>query len=350
MNKKLLKQLAYLIIVIGIISFAVIYCTIDLNSISQLDLFKVEYVLMALASVALGFVFDGTRLRSLLSTVDERITLKETAKVVFSNYFLALLTPGATGAAVAQVMFLKKAGVPVSKATVVVLVRTVMSIGFLILVLPLALRMDGAVTPWLSKDALEIISVFLIGALFVLVYLVRTTYPEQLLVFLTRKLNHDLKRRIYKFYKELKITILIFIKNPVTVLRAFIESGASLMFIYLTVPILFYGLDSTISMGDTMCRMIVLNLILYFAPTPGGAGIAEGGFIVLFKPLLPVGTVGIMAIAWRTIVEYLPFTVGAYFSIQTFGTDVINKIYKKERKSDEIGMDEEIEVDERDIH
>lgn len=350
MNKKLIKQFAYLLIVIGIISFAVIYCTIDLNSISQLDLFKVEYVLMALLSVTLGFVFDGTRLRSLLSTVGEKITFAETAKVVFSNYFLALLTPGATGAAVAQVMFLKKAGVPVSKATVVVLVRTVMSIGFLIFVLPLALRFDGTVTPWLSKEALEIISLLLVVFFIMLIYLVRTTYPEQLLVFLTRNLNHELKRRIYKFYKEIKITILIFLKNPVTVLRAFIESGASLMFIYLTVPILFYGLDPAINIGNTMCRMIVLNLILYFAPTPGGAGIAEGGFIVLFKPLLPAGTVGIMAIAWRSLVEYLPFAIGAYFSIQTFGADVLNKIYKKERKHDEIGMDEEIEIDERDVH
>lgn len=350
MNKKLIKQLSYLIIVVGIISFSVVYFTIDINNIRRLDLFKPEYVLLALASVTLGFIFDGTRLRSLLSTLGEKITLMETVKVVFSNYFLALLTPGATGAAIAQVMFLRKAGVPISKATVVVLVRTVMSIGFLILVLPLALRMDGAVTTWVSQSTLEIISIVLILALLLLIYLVRTTYPEQLLVFLTRNLNHDLKRRIYRFYKELKITILIFLKNPVTVLRAFIESGASLMFIYLTVPILFYGLDPYISIGNTMCRMIVLNLILYFAPTPGGAGIAEGGFIVLFKPLLPAGTVGIMAIAWRSIVEYLPFTIGAYFSIRTFGADVISKVYKKDKSHNEIGMDEEIEVDERDIH
>lgn len=350
MNKKLIKQLSYLIIFVGTISFSVVYFTIDINSIKRLDLFKPEYVLMALASVTLGFVFDGTRLRSLLSALDEKITFMETVKVVFSNYFLALLTPGATGAAVAQIMFLKKAGVPVSKATVVVLVRTVMSIGFLILVLPLALKMDADVTSWVSQSTLEIVSIFLIFSLLLLIYLVRTTYPEQLLVFLTRNLSHDLKRKIYRFYKELKITILVFLKNPITVLRAFIESGASLIFIYMTVPILFYGLDPYIDMGNTMCRMIVLNLILYFAPTPGGAGIAEGGFIVLFKPMLPAGTVGIMAIVWRSLVEYMPFTIGAYFSIQTFGADVISKIYKKDKKHDEIGMHEEIEVDERDIH
>ena len=58
---------------------------------------------------------------------------------------------------------------------------------------------------------------------------------------------------------------------------------------------------------DILDRMILLNLILYFAPTPGGTGIAEGLFVVLFSTFVPNGTVGIVAVAWRVMAEYLPF-------------------------------------------
>ena len=40
---------------------------------------------------------------------------KHVFNVVFSNYFLALLTPGQGGGGIAQLMFMKKAGVSVAK-------------------------------------------------------------------------------------------------------------------------------------------------------------------------------------------------------------------------------------------
>jgi uncharacterized membrane protein YbhN (UPF0104 family) len=77
-------------------------------------------------------------------------------------------------------------------------------------------------------------------------------------------------------------------------------------------------------LGSVIGRMVLLNLLLYFAPTPGGSGIAEGGFVLLFNEFLPSGMVGIVAVAWRFIVEYVPFFVGFYFTIKAFGEDFMN--------------------------
>lgn len=77
-----------------------------------------------------------------------------------------------------------------------------------------------------------------------------------------------------------------------------------------------------------MGRMCFLNILLYFAPTPGGSGIAEGGFVLLFGDLVPAGTVGIAAVVWRIIVEYLPFTIGFYYTVKVFGKDFISKQLK----------------------
>ena len=46
-----------------------------------------------------------------------------------------------------------------------------------------------------------------------------------------------------------------------------------------------YAFTPDIPIIDILDRMILLNLILYFAPNSRGTGIAEGLFVVLFKCL-----------------------------------------------------------------
>ena len=75
---------------------------------------------------------------------------------------------------------------------------------------------------------------------------------------------------------------------------------------------------------QVMGRMVLLNLVLYFSPTPGGSGVAEAGFVVLFSTILPNGTEGIMAVLWRFTAEYLPFLLGAVVTIRAFGSGVLN--------------------------
>ena len=82
--------------------------------------------------------------------------------------------------------------------------------------------------------------------------------------------------------------------------------------------------------GETLVPMVsgiaavLINLVLYFLPTPGGSGIAEAGFVMLFANILPSGLEGILAVLWRFTAEYLPFMLGAVVTIRAFGSDVIN--------------------------
>ncbi len=72
-------------------------------------------LLLAFGILGLGLVFDGLRLMTLAAVTDEKLTTRQVVNVVLSNYFLALVTPGASGGAVAQIMFMRKAGVPVAR-------------------------------------------------------------------------------------------------------------------------------------------------------------------------------------------------------------------------------------------
>ena len=325
MSEKLVKRLTMLFAFVVLISVAVIYFTFDIRALEYLTMFKPECILLALGCLAVGLFFDGLRLITLADVTGAKLTLKQVVNVVLSNYFLALVTPGASGGAIAQIMFMRKAGVPVAKATVVVLVRTVMSIFFLILLVPVVLHNDSDIGEWMAPSVIMTVSVLFTALPVIVFFLMRTQYPEKWLDKLTSKFSYTTRQNCFIWYEEFKHAFKIMAKHPLKVLRAFIESGLSLLGIYATVPAFFTGLSNfSFDLCEVMGRMILLNLVLYFSPTPGGSGVAEVGFVALFSNILPDGVVGIMAVMWRFAAEYLPFLLGAFVSIRAFGADVMN--------------------------
>ena len=326
--KKLLIRLGVMFVIVTLISAAVIYFTFDIRAIRHLTLFKWWSVLLAFGSLAIGLTFDGMRLVTLARITGADLPLHHVVKVVLSNYFLALVTPGASGGAIAQVMFMKKAGVPVPKATMVVLVRTVMSIMFLIIMVPFFIKYDQGITSWINIWVIGTVSVIFTAIPVVTILLMRTNIPEGWIYRLTKNISHIRRRQIYLWYNDFRSAAMVMGRRPWMVARAFVESGLSLLFIYGTVPSFFLGLDFDFNFPTVMGRMLLLNLVLYFSPTPGGSGVAEAGFLVLFARLVPDGTVGILAVMWRFAAEYVPFMLGAVICIRAIGANAMELGFK----------------------
>lgn len=322
---KVYKRLFLLLLLVGGISGAVIYFTVDIHTLRHLNSFKPWSLLAAVFVLAIGLYFDGTRLMHLVGISGEKIRLAEAVQVVFGNYFLALLTPGAAGGAVAQVMFLRRAGVPTGKATVLVVVRTILSILFLLCMLPLVFYYDPDLMPWLSQGTLALGSAGIVLSVLGGILLFRTSWSHYFLIKFTKNLSNNRRRTIFAIYRDVRGAVQLLSTAPVKMLRVFVESAISLLFLYSVVPFLIMGMGIEADWLRILGRMIFLNIFLYFAPTPGGSGIAEGGFILLFNELVPSGTVGIVAVAWRILAEYLPFCIGLYFTIRVFGRSFLTK-------------------------
>ncbi len=323
---KFYKRLFFLIVLVVAISGFVIYTTVDINTFRSMDRFKPWSLIMAVFAVSLGLFFDGSRLMHLVKISHERITLYEAVQVIFGNYFLALLTPGATGGAVAQLMFLRHAGVPTGKAAVLVIVRTLLSIFFLILCMPFIFMHDQGILPGISNTTLMGITMAALAGIVVIVVGSRHGWLDFIVIHATKRFGNDKRRKVFAFYRDTKSAIDLLSHSPHYMLLVFIESGLNLLCIYAIVPCLLLGLGVTDADWYTvMGRMIFLNMLLYFTPTPGGSGIAEGGFVLLFSDTVPAGTVGIVAVCWRLIAEYLPFMVGFYYTLRVFGRDFLNR-------------------------
>ncbi len=322
-NDKLFLRLLVLFCFVLLISIAVIYFTFDIRAITYLSMFQPWCILLALGCLTVGLIFDGLRLITLADVTNEKLSARQVVNVVLSNYFLALVTPGASGGSIAQIMFMKKAGVPVAKATVVILVRTIMSIFFLIILMPVVLNEDKDIVDWMPASVITVVSVLFICIPITAFFLMRTQYPEKWLTKISGKFSYTTQQNCFIWYKEFKNAFAIMAKHPFKMIRAFLESGASLLAIYSTVPAFFYGMNIEYNLLQVMGRMVLINLVIYFSPTPGGSGIAEAGFVVLFSNILPSGLAGIMAVLWRFTAEYLPFLLGAFVSIKAFGSNVM---------------------------
>ena len=336
-RSKLLKRIALLAVFVLSVSAAVIYFTFDIRALDYLTMFSSWSILCAIGSLAIGLFFDGTRLLTLARITGEELSLPDVTKVVLSNYFLALLTPGASGGAIAQVMFMRRAGVPVARSTLIILVRTIMSIFFLIIMVPFFMEQDEAITSWIPLPVIVLVSLIFISIPVISIILMHTDYPERMIYYFSRYFKHERRRQAYRWYHDFRQAVYVMGKQPVMVLRAFIESGVSLTFIYLTVPCYFMGLQFQFDLIQVLGRMYLLNLVLYFSPTPGGSGIAEAGFVVLFSHLVPSGTVGILAVLWRFTAEYLPFVLGACITLRAFGSNVLSAA---EKQMDKKGTEE----------
>ena len=314
------KRIAMLIGLIVAVSAAVLYFTADIDTLSHLADFHPVSLLGVLALIAGGMYFDALRLQRLSAVAGKSVPLPAAVRVVFGNYFMALLTPGASGGAVIQILFLKKAGVPTGSATVVVLVRTILSIFFLILCLPVVFYFDPQILPWFDREIIVQGSLLLVGLVVMGMVVLRTRLSDRLAVLVVKRLPTRWRLRLMKVYRDMRGALALMAASPVAVGQAFLESGASLLLLYAMVPMLFAGIGAQLDWLQVMGRMIFLNLLLYFAPTPGGAGVAEGLFISSFKAFLPLGTVGVAAVAWRIFAEYLPACIGGYFTLKVFGS------------------------------
>lgn len=310
-----------------VISGTVIYTTVDIHTLTHLNSFQPWAVGGAVLFLTAGMYFDASRLTKLVVISGGRISFSTAMQVIFGNYFLALLTPGAAGGAVAQVMFLRRAGIPLGKATILVLVRTLLSILFLLICMPVVFYYDPQLIPWLSPSLLALVALLLLAVSFGGMFFLRTRLSLALVIGITKRMRpgNDRKRLIFHLYRDLRAAVALLWAAPVGVIQVLVESGLSLLALYAIVPMLFLGLGAAVDWPVVMGRMIFLNLLLYFAPTPGGSGIAEGGFVLLFNDFLPAGTVGVLAVAWRILAEYLPFAIGFYYTIKVFGSEFLSR-------------------------
>lgn len=82
----------------------------------------------------------------------------------------------------------------------------------------------------------------------------------------------------------------------------------------------FLGIQAS-SLGNIMEIQMALIFLIYFAPTPGGSGLAEGASLSIMSGIVPIGFAPYYNLLWRFTTLYLPAAVGLLFLLRAMLRD-----------------------------
>ncbi|WP_372590846.1 YbhN family protein [Guyparkeria sp.] len=284
-----------------------------------------QLILASLALLMVYFAADGLRLWFTLRALGHSVPLSAMARLVFLNIFVSNITPLATGGGVAQVWFMRRRGVPVGIGLTATTIRTALAVLFIFGATPvLLLTLPGAEAATRSNSLLAtlIVSVILyLGFFSVLVlranWLLR---PLLGLLKLLRRLHLISAPRHYRWRHRLVLNLQQFAHGFVRYFQGrWIDIAASFLFTAIFLLALFsfpallfwalgYGFDYWVVIG----RMVMTTFVMYFSPTPGAAGIAEGVFGHFFRDVVTASHLVLVTVAWRALTIYLGMLIGLF--------------------------------------
>ena len=250
-------------------------------------------------------------------------------KTTVIGAFFGMITPSYSGGQPMQLVYMGKSGLSLGVSTSVMVLRFVVEQTALEFIAFL-----GVVRAvHLMRGIPAIISLALVGF----------TISTGMIVFLVL---FSLNRRVYnkifgvfkwfvalfKFSKKLRPKIDSFLdrvdsevemyaesaknlnKDPILLISTFLLGILSNMANFLTVysAIISTGIlkISLSSLFNIVSIQSLATMIIYFSPTPGASGVAEGGFYLFFSPIIPREYLGTVTLEWRMLTYFIPLLIG----------------------------------------
>jgi uncharacterized protein (TIRG00374 family) len=100
-----------------------------------------------------------------------------------------------------------------------------------------------------------------------------------------------------------------------------------LFIVQFTIPVVLMGaFHLKADIVSVIANQLVLMAVMYFIPTPGSSGVAEGGFALIFMSFVPKHILGLLVVFWRFLTSYLSVIIGSYIFLKLLGNVTMKTI------------------------
>lgn len=336
------------VLLTALVSGGILFFSIDRSSLEALRGADPAYLAAAALLVAAMWTFDALKLKSLTSAAGESMTFGLALKLTWINYFGAALTPMQSGGGPFQMYIMYKNGIAIGKTVAITLVRTFMSILILGMAVPFAfvMRDDMPKMGWQMRGFLFYVALAVCA---VVVFFVASLAAPRVIKAVFRRIVGVLgcigiikKDKVERAASRVDREIDAYREN----IWDFLTTGRSHFLIafvyaalqfaaYLSVmPMLILSLGYDVRVLPCVIIQAIFIFSLFFMPTPGGSGAAEGGAVLVASLFAPTQTAGVIGIAWRLFTEYTGIALGIAVAVRVIGWSVANKIAS--RSGDEV--------------
>jgi uncharacterized protein (TIRG00374 family) len=343
------KGLAFFLLFALAVCVAILYFSIDRAS---LEIFKQANhfrLYLAFTFVLCVWILDALKMYLLTMAAGGRLTWKLSLELTWINYFGAAITPLQSGGGPFQMYVMYRSGISVGQSVAITIIRTVLVMLMLGAMIPFAALIEGDELPklgWGGRGFIFYVVIFVMAIWSALIVsIVKPVWVKRAaasIIMMLRKIGILKKKWENKLLKFALKEIDIYNDN----LRAFLTTGRKPLIA--AVVVAFFQLLSQLSVMPCMiwalgfpvkyyqCVLVqaVFLFLLYFIPTPGGSGAAEGGAALVFSMFVPWNVAGMLGICWRAFTEYTGIILGSVVAVRRIGWKLANELLAGEGRSD----------------
>lgn len=289
------------------------------------DLLSVRVIGALAVLLVLYFMADGLRLYCIIRSMGFCITFSYIVKLVFINIFISNITPLSTGGGVIQVYFMNRKGMPIGAATAATAIRTLLAALMLFTLTPLIILTEPNQFRTLPyKHLLYGITGFsCVFLLFFLILLFRIKMIKRLLLrglYLLHILNIISRSRVRSLFLKGSHEFDLFsdgFKRYAKGGRGWVSLSVVFTALFLLLlcsfsVVLIRALGYQVPVLTVMAFQVVITFFMYFAPTPGATGVAEGGYGLLLSQLVQGQDITILTLSWRFLTIYVGLLIGFF--------------------------------------
>jgi uncharacterized protein (TIRG00374 family) len=329
-------------LVLSALSIVLVTCfTFNSETFEALRKIKLEYILAAVLLHMLSYIAWGLRSSALCEALGYRISTRKVTEIFISSTFVAGITPSSAGGEVLRVHGLNRNGVPVGRATAVVVGERLLDALFVLSLLPFAFYKLGDSLSNYKFDAVFATANLLVFSLLT-VFIYGIWKPEKIKSVtrrLTGRFAHVFGRKTDTAISHLMEQIDQEVDHFHDSVKMFITEGRrglcwgvvyTLIFWVLDFSMLvliLMGLSKTPSVITAFAAQIILTVVMIIPATPGASGVAELGAVSIFSIFVDSSILGITVLAWRALTYHMNMIVGGLTSLKTIkNMNVIKKL------------------------
>ncbi|MCR4802513.1 MAG: flippase-like domain-containing protein [Lachnospiraceae bacterium] len=278
--------------------------------------------------LVVGFILsEALVIHYLMRSVGQETKLSHCFLYSFIGFFFSCITPSASGGQPAQMVYMKKDGIPLTTSTLVLMIVAITYKAVLVIVGAVIfifrpsriMHFLHPVLGWcIFGMILNVIAIaFMITAIFqpaILRWMISTMLKLGKKIHLVRH-EENIIKRTNSFITRYNDAASFFIKNKIVIVNAFILTFVQRLFIFL---ITYFVCLSFHFEQENIVTITCLQAMIYVAidmlPLPGGMGINEALFRKTFEPMLLHLTTSVLVIS-RGLSYYTQLLISALFTI-----------------------------------
>jgi uncharacterized protein (TIRG00374 family) len=304
MYKNILYGLFFTVIIIFFSFLYVLNKNIPANFSQIIYLINKKYLFLSLCTLLFFHTFDNLRIFIIARTIGLNYPFLYGYVITLINSFGATVTPYFLGGELLLFYTLKRVGGEVYQIMYIVTLKSIAGIFFYVIFLPFTVH-SLLNNP---KEAKEIIFLlFLIILLTTILFTLWKLIFKKGLEFINKEILRSIKHTVSKylticksFFKQKKKIFLIIFMFTLFMYNSLLLTGVFLV----------KAFNEKAFIKKIFLAQLPLFYAIFMSPTPGGSGIGEIGALSIFDNFIGADFLGIFAILWRIITQYLSAIIG----------------------------------------